>query len=647
MSDSLLLMPRPRHLIPAGGLVPLDGGRFIALNSPDPQALRVAATRLQRTLRESAGVDWEIVAGTTVPAEQRGVTLSVIPGGSIHPQGYELTITAEGIYVVASTAAGAFYGAMTLCQIVEQCGASVPTLRITDWPDFLDRGVMLDISRDKIPTLESLFGLVDLLASWKINQLQLYTEHTFAYRNHPTVWADASPLTGDEILALDAYCRARCVELVPNQNSFGHMQRWLVLDRYRPLAEVPSGRYSTRWGFFDEPLSLCPIDPASLDFVRSLFDELLPHFSSHYFNVGCDETIELGMGRSQTAVAQRGEGRVYLDFLLQIYREVKARGRVMQFWGDIIMEHPELVPELPHDAIALEWGYEADHLFDHHGDLFAASGVPFYVCPGTSTWNSVAGRTENALGNLRSAALNGLTHGAVGYLNTDWGDNGHWQPLPASYLPYVYGAAVSWCYQANHDADAAAAASAYAFRDPSCTMGRLAYDLGNAHEQKAAPSHYEGELFLVLQMPPAQLIDIWQGGDGSGVPFEARTRVRSSPRRATELRGLDVEGLARTRAFVDEVIGRLPEARMQGADAALIAREYTWAANLLRHACDRGIWIRGLARGQDGKERRRALAEEAGALIAEFEQIWLARNRPGGLRESRARMEAMRGDYEA
>ncbi len=220
--------------------------------------------------------------------------------------------------------------------------SSLPALRISDWPDFPNRGVMLDISRDRVPTMQTLLELVDLLASWKINQLQLYTEHTFAYRNHPEVWADASPMTGEEILALDAYCRERFIELVPNQNSFGHMTRWLTHDRYRPLAEAPDG-CDTRWGHYDYPFSLCPIDPGSIELVRSIFDELLPHFTSRQFNVGCDETIDLGQVRSKEAVEKLGAGRVYLDFLLKIYREVRARGRTMQFWGDIIMEHPELV----------------------------------------------------------------------------------------------------------------------------------------------------------------------------------------------------------------------------------------------------------------------------------------------------------------
>jgi hypothetical protein len=506
---------------------------------------------------------------------------------------------------------------MTLIQILEQRIRDLPTLRIRDWPDFPNRGVMLDISRDKVPTMETLFDLVDLLASWKANQLQLYMEHTFAYRNHPEVWAEASPLTGEEVLALDAYCGERFVELVPCRNSFSHMRRWLVHDRYRHLAECPEG-CETRWGCSDEPFSLCPLDPGSLDLLRTIFGELLPHFSSRYFNVGCDETVDLGRGRSKEAVGKYGEGWVYLDFLLKIYREAKARGRTMQFWGDIIMKHPDLVGELPRDVVALEWGYEASHPFDSHGAIFAASGVPFYVCPGTSTWNSVAGRTENAIGNLQNAAENGLKHGAVGYLNTDWGDNGHWQPLPVSYLGYAYGAAVSWAYEANRDLDIAQAISAYAFRDPAGTMGHIAHDLGNAYKETGVTVENGTVLFRILQMAPDQI---------------------------AEIIGLSEEGLQKTLTYLDTVIARLPEARMQRPDSDLIRREFAWAAEMLRHACRRGLWALGKARGAEDTALRQALAEEADHLMAEFREIWDRRNRTGGFNDSLARVEKMGQDY--
>ena len=116
---------------------------------------------------------------------------------------------------------------------------------------FARRGLMLDISRNRVPTIQTLHSLIDALQVLNYNELQLYTEHTFAFAEHKTVWQNASPMTAKEILQLDGYCAERGIELVPNQNSFGHMERWLKHADYKSLAECPEG--------FMHPLSLIHI----------------------------------------------------------------------------------------------------------------------------------------------------------------------------------------------------------------------------------------------------------------------------------------------------------------------------------------------------------------------------------------------------
>jgi len=623
MQTTISLLPVPRHLVMTEGTLALTDQRLILLDGAAPPDLRFAAARFQQTLRDQCGLTWELVASPATPREQVGLTLRVTPAPVHPPQGYDLIIAPDGITVIASGPAGVFYGVCTLIQIMESVcspaprppGSSaplLPCLRISDWPDFSARGVMLDVSRDKVPTLETLFALVDLLAGWKVNQFQLYTEHTFAYRNHPEVWADASPITGQDILALDAYCRERHVELVPNQNSFGHLRHWLKHPRYAPLAEVP-GDFDTPWGRHEGPFSLCPLDPGSLELVRSLYDELLPHFTSRQLNVGCDETFDLGQGRSQEACEQQGSGRVYLDFLLQIYREVKARGRTMQFWGDIVVQHPDLIPEVPSDAIALEWGYEADHPFDERGAQYAAAGVPFYVCPGTASWCSIAGRTDNALGNLLNAAENGLGHGAIGYLNTDWGDYGHWQVLPVSYVGFAAGAAYSWALEANRTLDIAPVVSRYAFRDPTGAMGRLAYDLGNVYQAVGFVPHNSSVLFWAM--------------------------LRSLDEIRTAYQAVTPAGFERALEAIDRAMAGLGQAQMARPDAALIVQEYEHTARLLRHAGRR------ISFAQGGPQDRRALDQDLGEISEEYKRLWLARNRPGGLADSVARLERAHQDY--
>src|SRR5262249_6108843 len=97
-------------------------------------------------------------------------------------QGYRLSVTSSGATIAGGDPAGVFYGACTLAQLAD--AGRIPCVEIEDHPDLLVRGVMLDISRDKVPTMATLRELVDRLASWKINQLQLYIEHTFAYPSH-------------------------------------------------------------------------------------------------------------------------------------------------------------------------------------------------------------------------------------------------------------------------------------------------------------------------------------------------------------------------------------------------------------------------------------------------------------------------------
>lgn len=532
-----------------------------------------------------------------------------------HAQGYTLETARDGtITIVGNDPAGVFYGRQTLKQIRRQFeNKTLPVLRIEDYPDFPVRGVMLDISRDKVPTMQTLYGLIDQLAELKINQLQLYTEHTFAYAGHETVWKDASPMTADEIQALDQYCAARFIELVPNQNSFGHLERWFKHPQYHHLAEQPAG-FVFPWGNrMPTGFSLNPTDPRSLEFIEGLFDQLLPNFSSRLFNVGCDETFDIGLGASKEAVKERGRERVYLEFLLKIHNAVARRGHRMMFWGDIILHNPELIRELPRDLIALNWGYEADHPFEKETQEFQKAGVPFYVCPGTSSWCSIAGRTDNAIANLKSAAQHGLANGASGYLITDWGDHGHLQYLPVSYIGLAAGAAYAWCFKSNHDFDVLQTINQQILHDHSATAARVLADLGNVYQAVNEPLANGSRLFWTLVNGPD------------------RRKLYEHVTPAEYQRGLD---------RIDAAMSGLQNIRMQRGDAGLIVDEIRNAADMLRHACHHGMFLNGQSQMSKVK-----LADSLKRIAEEHKRLWLSRNREGGLADSVARLTSALHHY--
>ncbi|MFT3928553.1 MAG: family 20 glycosylhydrolase [Myxococcales bacterium] len=546
-------------------------------------------------------------------------------------QGYVLALDERaGITIRPGGEAGLHYALITLTQLIRNAlGAhgqlELPCCVLEDWPDFPQRGLLLDVSRDKVPTLATLKALVDRIANLKLNQLQLYMEHTFAYPGHEQVWRDASPLTPEDIRELDEHCAARHVELVPNQNSFGHMQRWLAHAPYRALAECPEG-FEHPWNWSGEPYGLCATDPASLRFLEGLYDALLPNFRSGQFNVGLDETLDLGAGRSHEACEARGTERVYLEFLRQVHARVQARGKSMQFWGDIIIKRPDLLAELPRDAVALEWGYEADHPFAEHLALFRAAQLPFYVCPGTSSWNSIAGRSENALLNLAKAAREGKHAGAGGYLITDWGDHGHLQPLSVSYLGILAGAGFSWSVREAQDPFAHAwpeLLDRFAFCEVGAGLGRLAYELGNTYLQAGSLRPNASVLFWILIKPE---------------------RTFSPP-------GVSEETLARTLEHLERLgtrpVGAVPSATPSAAEEqaeqALAREELEWAGDLLRFACHLGRARYALSNREHialaPAHVRAALAQELRPLLERHRRLWLARNRPGGLVDSARRLE--------
>lgn len=513
-------------------------------------------------------------------------------------QGYRISITPDACRIVAHDAAGTFYARQTLAQLQTLFPAALPCLEIEDSPDFPARGVMLDVSRDKVPTMSTLFSLIDLLSQWKINQLQLYIEHTFAYRGHEEVWQNASPFTPDEIRALDQYCKSCFIELVPNQNSFGHMERWLRHPRYLPLAEAPGGA-ETPWGFrWDGPFSLCPTDPRSLDLLADLYAQLLPNFTSRLFNVGCDETFDLGQGRSRQQCQRLGIHQVYLDFLSRVNQLVISHDRRMMFWGDIIIKEPKLISQLPKNTIALLWGYEADHPFEAEAKHLAQSGVEFYVCPGTSSWCSIAGRTDNMLANQLAAARAGLANSASGYLNTDWGDYGHLQYLPFSYPGLAAGAAISWCLDSNRDLPLPRLLDLHAFKDAAGIMGQAACDLGNVYKSAGKLIPNRSALFSIL------------------VP----SSTHKNP-----LEGITADGLQTALAAIERAAQNIPRAHMHRDDSEIVKDEFQTAAAMLAFAC---------------RKPSNPDPDELARIIRAHRKCWLARNRPGGLEDSVQKLTA-------
>jgi len=559
-----------------------------------------------RSLKRQAGI-------LTLPKEQPLAAITFLRNAKApeHPEGYALTIDRKGIRIEYREVGGLRAAGATLRQLLREYGGRLPCLKIRDWPDFSRRGVMLDVSRGRVPKLETLLDLVERLADFKINEFQLYTEHTFAYRRYKSVWQSWGALTAAEVRTLDARCRELGIDLVPNQNSFGHLRYFLEHPKLKQLAEVSEPYEGSSGDFLRFPTTLAPNNAGTIKFIRGLYDELLPNFSSECFNVGCDETWDLGRGQSKELCEKRGKGQVYVDFLKRIQREVSTRGRRMMFWGDIILHHPELIKDLPKDVIALNWGYEANHPFAKETATFAKLKMPFYVCPGTATWMTLIGRHDTAFANLRLAAEAGRQHGAIGYLNADWGDGGHPQPLAVSWPLYAVGAAHSWCSKTFDEKRLIPVLSRDVYADPSQKIARAAIALGFAHHKFDYLESNVTPYGAVIAAPPPETRELFCR---SGLKYYARIKpgnIRAALAEIERQRSLLAKAIPSTEAGVTLKV------------------ELDLAARMAAQSCRIMLWQQALAEGRplDAKRMAQTGIRELQAIERDFKRYWPTRNK--------------------
>lgn len=565
----------------------------------------------------------EIVWTGNSEGNTASLSLEISTDPDLPSQGYDLLIRNDSISINASDKAGIFYAWQTLQQLSVNSPDSLPqALSISDYPDFPRRGYMLDISRDKVPTMNSLYELIDLLANLKYNELQLYTEHTFAYRDHEVVWENASPMTPEQIKELDRYCKIKNIDLVPNQNSFGHMERWLEHDAYLHLAECPDN-CNTVWGLRKRH-SLNPTDPGSLELMQSLYEELLPNFSSEYFNIGCDETIELGLGRSAARCRELGKGQVYLNYLKDLHAAASSHGKKVQFWGDIILNHPDLIEQLPADITALVWGYSDNYPFNEHLPKFKKAGIDYYVCPGTSSWRSLIGRNHNGFLNLENAARNGIENGAKGFLLTDWGDHGHWQPAVVSLPSIVMASSLSWNQQAGVEKQLPSWMDLHIFKDAEKHLSDALLKLGDAYTQTGIPNGNANIFHLMLHRYGWTL-------DGN-----------------YQTKEMTLSGLEKARTEILEALEILQRSQPMARDGELIKEELEQAAKLALHGIRLGmerLEAKGKVTANIPLNTREELASELDQLITRHKELWIKRNRPGGLEDSAQKLEDIKDHY--
>src|SRR5579862_4191112 len=393
------LIPRPRE-VTEGAVVSIS--KEVVIRSGSSEDDRFTARDLSEALRER---------GFTVAGDGKGYTISLLRlssprarqslaqyhldfSGAMEAEGYALVAGPDETVVIGATPAGVFYGAQTVKQLIRTDGAPPRIQRavIRDWPAMKYRGLHGDLSRGPVPTLEYQMKQIRTFAAYKLNVYSPYFEHTLEYRSNPLIAPPGGAMSREDVRALVAYAQRYHVDVIPEQEAFGHLHHVLKYELYAPLGETEHGHV------------LAPGDLNSLPLIKAWFAEIDSLFPSHLVHLGADETFELGLGRTRDRVQRDSLGPVYIDFLKQIERALRHSGKRFLFWGDIAQGSPALVQSLPKDMIAVAWGYGSNPNPERLLKTFVDAGMETWVSPGVNGWNRVYPNNDVTLRNIQAMA---------------------------------------------------------------------------------------------------------------------------------------------------------------------------------------------------------------------------------------------------
>ena len=309
----LYLIPQPQRCARLTGTAQIDREAPVVLSQPagDARLLRAAQTIFANV---------QCVQGPYA-LYSAGSFAAACPVRQ--PEGYLLTLRGAVVQLSANDAAGLFYGIQTLRQYLAM--PAHPAVEITDWSELALRSDYLDM-RGIYPKFENLLRYIEEMAAYKLNTLVIEYEDKLPRARkdlcHPT---DA--LTPEQHRRLLEVARENFIDIIPLQQSFGHLEYVLKLPEYQHLREIP-----------EAPGEMCPLREGAYELAASLLEETARlHPDSRYLHLGCDEVWSLGQS-NECKASGKSRGRIAIEYINRLAEKVVTLGKIPIVWHDMMAD---------------------------------------------------------------------------------------------------------------------------------------------------------------------------------------------------------------------------------------------------------------------------------------------------------------------
>ena len=354
-------------------------------------------------------------------------------GAEMKEEGYVLGVGEQGVVIIAESPSGRFYGVMTLVQLLEREKRSirVPGVSIRDWPLQRIRGITDDLSRGQVSTMENFKKIIRFLARYKLNVYSLYIEDIFVFKSHPQIGQGRGELTAAQMKELDAYAKRYHVELIPIFETLGHWENILILPEYVRFGEFPGAH------------TVNVSDEAVYTILDEMIGELSAAFSSPYFNIGADESWDVGLGANKDRVAASDLASVHAEHYKRLFAILKKHKKKPMMYGDVILHHPTILDKIPRDVIIVDWHYGANDRY-LSTETFRNAGFPFVVSPAVWNFTGPFPNYVNTVVNVQNLNRDGYSNGSRGILTSNWNDYGGEALRELNQYGYAWTAECAW-----------------------------------------------------------------------------------------------------------------------------------------------------------------------------------------------------------
>lgn len=375
--------------------------------------------RLLRLARELFG-DAQVATGTspgTYALLSEGLPLRPVAAERLEGRhdGYVLHIGDGGLSLHAREATGLYYGLKTLLHLMRRYDP-LPAVEIADWADLPLRSDYLDL-RTVYPAFPNLLKYIAEMSDYKINTLVVEYEDKLPFGRHAFLRHPELAMTEAEHALLLRTCRDHYIEVIPKQQSFGHLEFILKHPAYISLRETP-----------DSVGELCPHRPGAYEMMAGILEDVAAlHPDSRYLHMGCDEVWSLGECPDCRASGMTREAS-FIAFVNRLASRVRELGKRPMIWHDMLMHasHEEL-SALDPEVTVVVWIYGGHRMkrdaLDMIGKLrraglsvIGASSVRCWDDDGDQNYPVIGNRVANIMRWTELAEIEQLP----GVIGTNW-----------------------------------------------------------------------------------------------------------------------------------------------------------------------------------------------------------------------------------